>query len=232
MPTFVQDSLDEPHVLSRHLNPGNWETSPYFRYARGEGFIDMMTYFLIWSQDYVSGFGMSRLERHGVFTEREIALGGLLLPHLRRSVTISKVLDAHAIERERMAEALDALKCAVVLANRNGAILHANRAAERTFRHGWSVLNSGGLLSAKLPAAAKELRTAIRLAAQNESALGNTGSPSGSARTMHRLCSRMSCRSPAASYARGWSQRPWRPYLSAQRRTKLRPQRRWQRPSA
>src|SRR6185437_6856969 len=137
--------------------------------------IDMMTYFLIWSQDYVSGFGTSRLERHGVFTEREIALGGLLLPHLRRSVTISKVLDAQAIERARMAEALDALKCGVVLADKAGAILHANRAAERLLSSGRAIQSVRGVLQAKAPAAAKELRAAIRLSVQDEAAIGETG---------------------------------------------------------
>jgi PAS domain-containing protein len=44
-------------------------------------------------------------------------------------VTISKVLDVRTIERARMAEALDALRCAVVLTNEHGIILHANRSA-------------------------------------------------------------------------------------------------------
>jgi DNA-binding CsgD family transcriptional regulator len=85
------------------------------------------------------------------------------------------VLDARAIEKARMAEALDALKCGVVLTNQSGAILHANRVAERMFRHGGSVQSARGILAAKLPAAAKELRAAIRLAAQDESALGKAG---------------------------------------------------------
>ena len=63
----------------------------------------------------------------GVFTDREITLGGLLLPHLRRSVTISGLLDACTVEKARMAETLDAFKCGVVLTNRSGSILHANR---------------------------------------------------------------------------------------------------------
>jgi hypothetical protein len=37
--------------------------------------------------------------QQGIITDRDITLGGLLLPHLRRAVTISKVLDAHAIEQ-------------------------------------------------------------------------------------------------------------------------------------
>lgn len=100
---------------------------------------------------------------------------GLLLAHLRRAVTISKVLDARAVEKARMAETLDALKCGVVLTNPGGAIMYANRVAERIFRHGGSVQTVRGMLTANLPAAAKELRDAIRLAANGENAIGKAG---------------------------------------------------------
>src|SRR5215475_13342670 len=61
---------------------------------------------------------------------RDIELGRLLLPHLRRAVMISKVLDVHTITGTQMAEALDTLRSAVVFTNEHGTILHANRAAE------------------------------------------------------------------------------------------------------
>jgi len=138
-------------------------------------FVDVLQHYLIWAEEHVSVFGVGRLERQGVFTEREILLGALLLPHLRRAVTISKVLDARAVERERMAEALDALKCGVVLTKRSGAILHANRAAERLMRQGDLIQGFGGALRAKAPAAMKELHSAIALAAKDETALGKTG---------------------------------------------------------
>jgi DNA-binding CsgD family transcriptional regulator len=172
---YAQLSLDEPHVASRHLSPRDWETSPFFQDARREGIVDIMSSILIWEPGYFSGFGTGRLERQGIITEREIELGRLLLPHLRRAVTISKVLDAQTIERARMAEALNALKCGVVLTDASGAILYANRAAKRLFRRGWAIEDARGMLAAKLPAAAKELRTAIRLAAQDEAGLGKTG---------------------------------------------------------
>ena len=176
MSSFVrQHSLDEPHVFSRHLSAGERESVPYFQLMRDEGFIDVITCFLIWTPDHVSGFGVARLERQGVFTSREIMLGGLVLPHLRRAVTISKVLDARAIERQRMAEALDVLKCGVVLTSQSGAILHANGTAERMMRQGDAIQAVHGVLQAKAPAAAKELRCAIRLAAKDETELGKTG---------------------------------------------------------
>ena len=171
----ARNPLDAPQVLSRHLSPLDWQTSPYFRMARRYGFVDVLQHYLIWAEEHVSVFGVGRLERQGVFTEREILLGALLLPHLRRAVTISKVLDARAVERERMAEALDALNCGVVLTKRSGAILHANRAAERLMRQGDLIQGFGGALQANAPAAMKELHSAIALAAQDETALGKTG---------------------------------------------------------
>jgi DNA-binding CsgD family transcriptional regulator/PAS domain-containing protein len=176
MAEWVEGNLaDQPHVLSRHFTRADWESSPYFSLIRKEGFVDIITLFLIWGSEYASVFAVGRLERRGVISEREIELGRLLLPHLRRAVTISKVLDARAIEKARMAEALDALKCGVVLTDASGAILHANRAAGRMLPHGWTLQDSRGVLAAKLPGAAKELRNAIKLAAQDESALGKTG---------------------------------------------------------
>jgi uncharacterized protein DUF4114 len=43
---------------------------------------------------------------------RDRELGGLLLPHVRRAVTISNVLDVQTIERANISEALNALRIA------------------------------------------------------------------------------------------------------------------------
>jgi DNA-binding CsgD family transcriptional regulator/PAS domain-containing protein len=173
---FIEEnSLDKLMVLSRAARESDWETSPYLRSLRKLGYIDSIAHFLIWGPDHASQFGAARVEGQGCFTERDLALGDLLLPHLRRAVTISKVLDARAIERDRMAETLNALKCGVFLTKQNGAILHANRAAERMMRHGGSIQSFRGVMQAKAPAAADELRAAIALAARDETALGKTG---------------------------------------------------------
>src|SRR5262249_49195178 len=114
-------SLDEPHVVSRHVPASYIETSPYFQEAvKPSGIVDMMLFFLMYEPTHFSGFGVGRHERQGIFTEREIELGKLLVPHLRRAVTISKVLDARTIAGVRMAETLDALRCAVVLTDERG----------------------------------------------------------------------------------------------------------------
>jgi len=134
-----------------------------------------MQFFLMYEPTFFSGFGVGRHERQGIITEREIQLGKLLLPHLRRAVTISKVLDARTIAGARMAETLDALRCAVVLTNERGNILHANHSAEHMLCEGGPIRNAKGILQATAPSAASELRAALALAARNEASIGKTG---------------------------------------------------------
>jgi DNA-binding CsgD family transcriptional regulator/PAS domain-containing protein len=169
-------SLDEPHVVSRHFSPAYIETSPYFQeWARATGTVDTMTLFLMHTPLHVAGLYLGRNVRQGLITDREIELGKLLLPHLRRAVTISNVLDVRTIEGTRMAEALDALRCAVVLTNEHGTILHTNRSAEHMLDGGGPIQSPQGALQAAAPSATSELRSAITLAAGNEAGIGKTG---------------------------------------------------------
>ncbi|PAQ00966.1 helix-turn-helix transcriptional regulator [Mesorhizobium mediterraneum] len=169
-------SLDVPHVVSRHIPQTYLETSRYFQeWLKPQGLIDVMSFFLIHTPTRLAGFAIARHKRQGIITGREIKLGGLLLPHVRRSVMISNMLDMGTIERARMAEALDALTCAVVLTNGRGAILHANHAAKHMLRSGGPIHDVHGILQAKIPSASKELHSAIMLAAQDDASIGKTG---------------------------------------------------------
>jgi DNA-binding CsgD family transcriptional regulator len=169
-------SLDEPFVALRHLPPGYADTSPYFQeIIRPMGLVDMMQYCIMWTPERFAGLGFARNELQGPFTDRELEIGGLLLPHIRRAVTISNVLDARTIEKSRMTEALDALQCGVVLTDEGGAILYANRSADEMLRNGGAIRHAGGVLSAKAGLAAKEISAAIKLAARDEAQMGKTG---------------------------------------------------------
>jgi DNA-binding CsgD family transcriptional regulator/PAS domain-containing protein len=168
--------LDEPHVESRHFSRAFIETSRFFQeWERATGTVDSMRLFLMHTPRYDAGIGVGRNERQGLITDREIELGKLLLPHLRRAVTISNVLDIRTIEGTWMAEAVDALRCAVVLTNEHGTILHANRSAEHMLDAGGPIQSPQGVLQAPAPSATAELRAALALATANEAGIGKTG---------------------------------------------------------
>jgi DNA-binding CsgD family transcriptional regulator/PAS domain-containing protein len=176
-PWLMQRSgLDEPFVATREIPANQLETAPYVREClRPQGIADVAHFFLIATPIHYSELALFWQDRHGPMTEREIELGGLLLPHLRRAVTISNVLDIRTIEHARMAEALDVLRHGVVLTNEAGAVLHANRSAEQMVQTGGPIGICGGMLRAKSRHANGELRKAIQLAANDESQIGKTG---------------------------------------------------------
>lgn len=173
----AQLSLDEPLVLSRHIPRAYASTSPYIQEClKPQGIVDIMQHFLFDTPTRYAIFAVSKNGQQGIITDRETELGALLLPHLRRAVMISDVLDVRTIERARMAEALDALRCGVVLTDMRAAILHANSSAEHMLRDGAGPIRGDrGVLEAKVPSAASELRAAIKLATQDEASIGKTG---------------------------------------------------------
>lgn len=169
-------SLDDPFIARRQLSHEYLTGSAYVQHClKPLGIFDLIHLFLMFTPTQFSEVVVGRHERQGAITDRQIGIGFLLLPHLRRAVTISNVLDARAIEGTRLSGALDALSCGVVLTNGEGGIVHANRPAEDMFRTGDTVQGSRGFLSARAPAAAHELKRAIRLAARDEAMLGKSG---------------------------------------------------------
>ena len=169
-------SIDEPRLMSqmpRAVVEGSRYVQEVLKPAQ---LIDVLSLHLLLTPTRIASLGMARHESKGAVAKREIEFAALLLPHVRRAVMISDVLDLRAIERARMAEALDALRCPVVLIDMHAAILHANSAAEHLLgKAGGPIQARGGKISAKIPSAARELRGAIRLATQDEASIGKTG---------------------------------------------------------
>src|SRR5882757_665124 len=123
---FTQDPPeDKQYVASREFGPGCAGISAYVRYClQPLGVVDTVHFFPLRTPQLFSELVMCRLQRHGIMTDRDISLGQLLLPHLRRAITITDMLEVRTVACARMAETLDALRYGVVLINAKGAILH------------------------------------------------------------------------------------------------------------
>lgn len=174
---FMRDpSLDDPFIASREIPASEFDSIPYVRDClRPQGICDVAHFFLISTPAHFSELVLFWPQRYGVVTDREIELGSLLLPHLRRAVTISNILDIRTIENARMTQALDAVRHGVLLINDHGTILHANRQAGSMLRDGAPIGVAGGTLKVRSLPADKELKKAIQLAARDETQMGKTG---------------------------------------------------------
>lgn len=168
---------DEAFVASRYLRPEYLSSSRYVMDClQPAGIVDVLHQPLMRTPTRFSELVLARHHRHGLVTNREIATVKLLLPHLRRAVTVSNVLDVHAVARPQLAQALDALRHGVLLTDSESTILYANQAAEDMLRGENAALSgAGGILCAREAATAHELREAIRLTARDETRLKREG---------------------------------------------------------
>jgi DNA-binding CsgD family transcriptional regulator len=168
-------SIDQPLITSRILSDEYMATSPYWQNCvRPQGLVDIAQVNIMRTPTRVSVFGMARTDEVGLFSDDDVELLRLLVPHVRRAVTISNVLDARTIEKERMATTLDTLNLGVILTNEDSQVVHANSAAKEMMGDNGHLRMSGGRLRAEGKAAA-EINAAVRQAARNEADIGNGG---------------------------------------------------------
>jgi PAS domain-containing protein len=166
---------DKPFVMSRHLSPDMMQGAYLEEGFAQEGIADVVQCFLIGSPRRFAGLAFGRHRTQGNFSDREAELAELLIPHVRRAVTISELLDVQAVERTHFTSALNALRCAVILTDVNGRIIHANRSAEKMLREGTAIRDQRGILKAALTPASMELGQAIKSATKEDFLIGKAG---------------------------------------------------------
>lgn len=107
--------------------------------------------------------------------DREISIVRLLVPHVRRAVLISDMLDMRTLEASSLKSTLDLLSAAVILTDSEAEVVHANIAAKAMLRSGDPVQVKFGKLAARNDDAANALRNAIARAAKSEAEMGSSG---------------------------------------------------------
>lgn len=176
LPQAIPLSPDEPQVRSRDLPRAIAVSSPFVvEWCDPQGIVDSMGMVLLHSPTRHAQVGVGRHRSLGLITEREIRLGRLLAPHLRRAVTISNILEAKSLEVDNARQVFDSLEVGVVLTDGRARILHVNVAADAMLRAGAPVRRAAGVLRASVASATTELHAAIRLAAGSEPAMGGAG---------------------------------------------------------
>jgi DNA-binding CsgD family transcriptional regulator/PAS domain-containing protein len=168
--------LDEPAVLSRVTDRTGWESNRYYtEWGRPQGLIDVMALPLARNAEWVGTIGMGRHETAGEIGAAEVTLARLLLPHLQRSVEISRLLELQTVAAQTFRATLDTLTVGVVLVDAELHILHTNKAADAMLSTGDPVRVMAGRLGARAPMASAALAEAVRQAGESEAALGRRG---------------------------------------------------------
>src|SRR6185437_10317497 len=149
---------DEPMLARRAVSQEFIESSPYVReMIANYGIVDSIDLFLIAEPQRVAEFGLSRHESRGFVTDHDLAVLRMLAPHIRRSVTISDLLDMKSIETQALGSALDSFAVGVVIVGEGGRILHSNEPARRMLANGTPIASSNGRLATLQPKTTSEL---------------------------------------------------------------------------
>jgi hypothetical protein len=86
--------FETPGSSRREMDPEFEENNRYTReMLRPFGYVDSIHLFLMNTPSRYAELGMSRDESAGLATDRDLEIARLLLPHVRRAVTISDLLD-------------------------------------------------------------------------------------------------------------------------------------------
>src|SRR5262245_28000259 len=124
------------------------ETRFFKEWVRPQGLVDSMAAILEKSATSLAGIAVGRGEQHGLVDDDALQRMGLLVPHVRRAVTIGQVIDLHKVEAAALADTLDGIAAAIFLVDAAGRIVHANLAGHAMLSDGSVVQSVGPRLAA------------------------------------------------------------------------------------
>jgi DNA-binding CsgD family transcriptional regulator len=106
---------------------------------------------------------------------QELAIGRLLVPHVRRAVTIGDLLGMATARAATLEATLDKMSAAVVVTDAQSRVVLSNAAGDAMLRTGETISTEDGQLRGRQPQATKALRTAIGQSVDPVYKLGSNG---------------------------------------------------------
>src|SRR5215510_1048138 len=166
----------EPLLLSQLMERvGRRGQRIYAEWTEPQGVSEMMQTVVLRQSRRLAVFGANRHTSCGTLTATELAIVRMLVPHIRRAVAISDILDAKKIELHTLAATLDSFNAGILVVADQGRILHANGTARQMLSKRETIAAVGGILSVRDPRAERALADAIELARANEASIGGSG---------------------------------------------------------
>jgi len=164
----------EPLVLSSVVS-GAYAESAYADLTRPEGISEAMQTVVLRAAGRLAVFGANRHESTGKLSDDERNVMRLLVPHIRRAVAISDLLDVKSIEIATLAATLDSFNAGILVVGDGSHILHANRAARDMMSKREPIAAVNGALAVRDAQAGAEIANAIELARADEATIGANG---------------------------------------------------------
>jgi DNA-binding CsgD family transcriptional regulator len=133
----------------------------YKEWAKPAGFSDVLHAWLDKSAGGGASLVLIRTDNHGAITEQDVRRFRLLVPHLRKSVLIGRLLEQKRTDILHLGETMDLLPTALFMLTSEGRLVHANRAGQALTIAGRGVQLHGEHLRLTDASAQKQLAAAL-----------------------------------------------------------------------
>ena len=151
------------------------ETRFYKEWLRPQSIVDGVTGALEKSATSVVLFTVFRHQRDGVVDDETRCRMRLIVPHMRRAVLISKIIDLKAAEAASFADTLDGISAGMFLVDARGRIVHANATGHVLLAEGSPLHSAGGKLATNDANAEQALHEIFLAAGSGDAAVGTKG---------------------------------------------------------
>lgn len=151
------------------------QTRFFKEWVAPQGLIDVLGVNLERTATTTAFFSVRRSEENGIVDEGARRRCALIAPHMRRAVSVGKVVQNANSTKGMLQAALEQVAAAVVFVSANGRAVFANQAAETMLRSKQVLVTRRGIVGAANASADKQLREALAAASRGDSALGLKG---------------------------------------------------------
>jgi DNA-binding CsgD family transcriptional regulator/PAS domain-containing protein len=151
------------------------ETALYQEWAQPQGLVDFVSVKLESSLEKATSFGVFRHERHGAIDDEARRRINLLVPHIRRAVSISRIAEFKALEGAALADTLDAVSAAMILVDAQGRVTHVNAAGQTMLSDRDMIELVSGRLLATNRAVNRSLYEMLQATGGGDAAVGTRG---------------------------------------------------------
>ncbi|MGH6737317.1 MAG: helix-turn-helix transcriptional regulator [Methyloceanibacter sp.] len=174
--TLLLADIGEP-MATRDLIPYDefLQSRIYKEWVQPQGLVDCVNTLLDKSATSLAVFGVFRDRAHGIADEATRKRARLIVPHVRRAVLVSRVIELKTTAADTFAETLDGLNAGMFLVDAGGRIVHANAAGQALLAAGEVARVVGGRLIAQDSGADGVLQDVFAAASLDDMAVGTSG---------------------------------------------------------
>ena len=151
------------------------ETRFYREWVQPQGVVDFLAAVLDKSVTRVAMFGVFRHERDGLVDDEARRRISLIVPHIRRAVLVSRVIDLKKTEAATFADTLDGLSAGMFLLDAEARVVHANIAGRTILGMNDFLFASSGQIVVRDREIDRGLRQLLANAGGGDSAVGTAG---------------------------------------------------------